>query len=191
MYCSSSLTRPSMVASLSRDGKILKGSAVAPVGLNHLTVTRHITLASLKASTASIRFRLDYERYWDWYGLPGDFRFPSTLVPGPIFGLSKPQIPLKHGTTSAFNWDLGINVPLGTQKWSDNYQDIRIMLAVLLFEKMGTIMLLFSTYAKNYASTIYRSLTVVQYRVNGQIKVHHELCLFSFNFLTFFFCRLG
>ena len=30
-----------------------------------------------------------------------------------------------------YNWDLGINVPVETQKWCDHYQNKRIMLAVL------------------------------------------------------------
>ena len=116
-----------MVASLLRNGKILRASTVARVSLNHETVTGHITLASLKTATASIRFTLNfpkttvsltpfcslpYERYWDPHGLPWDFRFPSTLVPGFISWLSKLQIQLKHRTTSAYNWDLGINVPV-------------------------------------------------------------------------------
>ena len=74
---------------------------------------------------------LAYGRYWDRHGLPWEFKFLYTLVPGPIFGLSKLQIPLKHRTTSAYNWDLGINVPVKTQERSDNYQSMRIMLAVL------------------------------------------------------------
>ena len=45
------------------------------------------------------------------------------------------QIPLKHRTTSEYNWDLEINVTLKTQKCSDNYQNMRIMIAVLRFKK--------------------------------------------------------
>ena len=71
---------------------------------------------------------LAYERYWDRHGLPWDFRFPYTLVPGPISVLRKLLIPLKHRTTSGSNWDLKINVPVKTQKCSDNYQNMRIML---------------------------------------------------------------
>ena len=52
----------------------------------------------------------------------------------PISKLSELQIPLKHRKTSAYNWDLGINVPVQTQKCSDNYQNMRIMLAVLRFK---------------------------------------------------------
>ena len=37
-----------------------------------------------------------------------------------------------------YNWDLGINVPVKTQKCSDNYQNMRIMLAVLRFKKWKT-----------------------------------------------------
>ena len=55
MYCGSSLTRPSIVASLSRNGKILRASTLARVGLNQPTVTRHITLAAFKDVTASLR----------------------------------------------------------------------------------------------------------------------------------------
>ena len=68
---------------------------------------------------------------------------------GPISGLSKLQIPLKHRTPSAYNWDLGIIVPVKTQKCSDNYQNMRIMLAVLRFKNKRN-------YAKNYANTVYR-----------------------------------
>ena len=50
-------------------------------------------------------------RCWVRHGLPWEFKFLYTLVPGPIPGLSKLQIPLKHRTTSTYNWDLGINVP--------------------------------------------------------------------------------
>ena len=32
---------------------------------------------------------------------------------------------------SAYNWDLGIKVPVKTQKCSDNYQNMRIMLAIV------------------------------------------------------------
>jgi len=60
MYCGSSLTTPSMVLSLWRNGKILRASTVARVGLNHWTVTGHITLAALKAATASIRSTLNF-----------------------------------------------------------------------------------------------------------------------------------
>ena len=43
-----------MVASLLRNGKmILRASTVAGVGLNHWTVTGHMTLAALKAETVS------------------------------------------------------------------------------------------------------------------------------------------
>ena len=51
-----------MVASLSRNAKILKASTVARVGLNHQTVTGHITLASLKTATGSIRFTLNFPK---------------------------------------------------------------------------------------------------------------------------------
>ena len=81
-------------------------------------------------------------------GLPP---FPYTLVPYPISGLTKLQIP----QPSAYNWGLGNNVPVNT----DNYQNMRIMLAVLSFKKWEKLsMLVFSNYAKNYASTIYKSL---------------------------------
>ena len=49
-----------MIASLSRNGKILRASAVARIGLNHQTATGHITLASSKAATASKRFTLNF-----------------------------------------------------------------------------------------------------------------------------------
>ena len=62
MYCGSSLTRPPMVASLSRNGKILRASAVARVGLNHQKVTGHIFLASLKATPGSIRYTLNFPK---------------------------------------------------------------------------------------------------------------------------------
>ena len=42
-----------MVASLLRNGKILRASTVAEVGLNHWTVTGHVILAALKAETVS------------------------------------------------------------------------------------------------------------------------------------------
>ena len=48
------MTRPSIVASLSRNGKIRRASTLARVGLNQPTVTGHITLAALKAVTASL-----------------------------------------------------------------------------------------------------------------------------------------
>ena len=87
-------------------------------------------------------------------GLP----FPVHPTPRPPFpGPSKLQIPVKHRTTSTYNWDLGISVPVKIQKSSDNYQNVRIMLAVLRFKKMGKIMLVFSNCATNYASTIYKS----------------------------------
>ena len=38
---------------------------------------------------------------------------------------------------SAYNWDLGINVPVKSQEFSDNYQKMRIMLAVLRFKSDG------------------------------------------------------
>ena len=38
-----------------------------------------------------------------------------------------------------YNWDLGINVPVQTQKWCDHYQNMRIMLAVLRFKKWGKL----------------------------------------------------
>lgn len=57
---------------------------------------------------------LSYERYWDRHGLPWNFRFPTTLNPRLIFELNKLQIPLKPRTTSAYNWDLAINVPVET-----------------------------------------------------------------------------
>ena len=60
MYCGSSLTRPPMIASFSRNGKILKASEVARIGLNHQTATGDITLASSKAATASKRFTLNF-----------------------------------------------------------------------------------------------------------------------------------
>ena len=69
------------MASLSRNGKIQRASTVARVGLNHQTVTGHVTLASLIAATASIDIEkttvsltpfcsLLYQRYWDRHGLP-------------------------------------------------------------------------------------------------------------------------
>ena len=48
-------------------------------------------------------------------------------------------------------------MPVKIQKCSDNYQNVRIMLVVLRFKKMGKIMLVFSNCAKNYDSTIYKS----------------------------------
>ena len=36
---------------------------------------------------------------------------------------------VNYRTTSAYNWYLGINLPVETQKWSDNYQNMRIILA--------------------------------------------------------------
>ena len=39
-------------------------------------------------------------------------------------------------------------MPVKIQKSSDNYQNVRIMLAVLRFKKMGKIMLVFSNCAK-------------------------------------------
>ena len=51
-----------MVASLSRNGKILKASGVVLVSLDHQTVTGNITLATLKAATASIRFKLNFRK---------------------------------------------------------------------------------------------------------------------------------
>ena len=51
-----------MVASLSRNGKILRASTVARVGLNHQTVTGQVTVASLKVATASIRFKLNFRK---------------------------------------------------------------------------------------------------------------------------------
>ena len=56
---------------------------------------------------------------------------PLSQVPNS--GLGKLQIPLKHRTRSAYNSDLGINVPVKTQKCSNNYQNMRNMLAVLRF----------------------------------------------------------
>jgi len=53
----------------------------------------------------------------------------------PISTLSELQIPLKYRTTLAYNWDLGINVSVKTQKCSDNFQNMRIMRAVLRFKK--------------------------------------------------------
>ena len=41
----------------------------------------------------------------------------------------------KHRKTSAHHWHLGINMPVKTQKCSDNDQNMRIMLAVLRFKK--------------------------------------------------------
>ena len=41
----------------------------------------------------------------------------------------------KHRTTSAYHWHLGINMPVKTQKCSDNDQNMRIMLALLRFKK--------------------------------------------------------
>ena len=96
-------------------------------------------------------------------GIRTDLVFHGTSISctpysqAPISGPSKLQIPVKHRTTSTYNWDLGISVPVKIQKCSDNYQNVRIMLAVLRFKKMGKIMLVFSNCAKNYASTIDKS----------------------------------
>ena len=49
-----------MIASLSRNGKILRASALARIGFNHQTVTGHTTLASSKDATASKRFTLNF-----------------------------------------------------------------------------------------------------------------------------------
>ena len=57
---------------------------------------------------------------------------------------------------------------------SDNDQNMRIMLAVCVL-KMGEILPVFSNYAKNYASTIYKILhTLYQ---NGR---SHSFLLFTF-----------
>ena len=54
---------------------------------------------------------------------------------------------------SANNWNLAINVHVKTQKCSDSYYNIQIVLAVV------EISLVFSNnYAKNYTSSIYQSL---------------------------------
>ena len=41
--------------------------------------------------------------------------------------------------TTEYNCDLGINVPVQTQKWCDHYQNMRIMIAVLRFKKWGKL----------------------------------------------------
>ena len=49
------------------------------------------------------------------------------------------------------------------------------MLRSATFEKLGKIMLVFSNYAKNYASTIYKSL--VEGLSSGNPRVEEELSL--------------
>ena len=49
-----------MAAPLLRNGNILSASTVARVGLNHWTVTGHMTLAALKAKTVSKSSRLNF-----------------------------------------------------------------------------------------------------------------------------------
>ena len=90
---------------------------------------------SLKTTLSLTPFcSLLYQRYWDRQGLLWDFQFLATLVPGPISGLSKLQMPLKHRTTAVYNWDLGMNMPVATKKWCDFYQNMPIMLSVPLFK---------------------------------------------------------
>ena len=93
MYCGSSLTRPPMVVSLSRNGKILRAPTVARVGLNHQKVTGHIFLASLKAAPGSIRYTLN--------SVPKNHCIPDAVfgpslgeVLGPTWFAVRPPVPV-------------------------------------------------------------------------------------------------
>ena len=69
-------------------------------------------------------------------------------------------------------------MPVKTQKCSDNYQNVRIMLAVLRFKKWEKL-LVFSNCAKNYASTIYKSQAgrqQVMFKRHTQLKP--QICHF-------------
>ena len=59
---------------------------------------RAVSFRSNRLAQLTLFCSLAYGRYWDRHGLPSDFRFLYTLVPGPISGLSKLQILLKHRT---------------------------------------------------------------------------------------------
>ena len=91
---------------------------------------RAVSFRSNRLAQLTLFCSLAYGRYWDRHGLPLDFRFLYTLVPGPISGLSKLQIPLKHRTLGFKNQRACQN----PKKCSDNYQNMQIMLAVLRFK---------------------------------------------------------
>ena len=61
--------------------------------------------------------------------MPWDFRLSYTLAPGPHLQAELAANTEEHRVISAYNWDLGINGAVKTQKCSDNYQNIRIILA--------------------------------------------------------------
>ena len=52
-----------------------------------------------------------------------------TLAPGPHLQAPVAANTEDHRAISAYNWDLGINGSVKTQKCSDNYQNMRIILA--------------------------------------------------------------
>ena len=90
-----------------------------------------------------------------WILFPSNLNVSLDFVSGNIEILAKqnslfPSGPVIECLMSAYSdkWDLEINVPVKTQKSSDNYQNMGIMLAVLRC-KSWEIMLLFSNYAYN------------------------------------------
>ena len=93
------------------------------------------------------------ERYWDRHGLQWDFRFPRTPgSPGSV------QILTKTSNNVNVRWE-SINVPV-----KNGPQTIKIseLCQQCYFLKNGkNYMRVFSNYAQNYASTIYKSLLAI------------------------------
>lgn len=81
-----------------------------------------------------------------------------TLVPDPISELSNLQMPLNHRKTSAYNWDLGINVPV---KLTNDPIIIKYVnyATKAFFLKNGKIMSVFSNYAKYMLAQSIRAYT--------------------------------
>ena len=68
-----------------------------------------------------------------------------------------------------YNWDLGINVPVKTQKCSDNYQNMRIMLAVLRFKKWKK-----KIKNKNFCILTTFDVSLLNRKLELVMKCHHD-----------------